>query len=52
MNTNDLLIMAARKYRFNSDKTRLIAESLYGKGLISYPRTQGRNYTSHEDIQK
>ena len=51
MNTNDLLIMAARKYGFDSDKTRLIAERLYGKGQISYPRTQGRNYTSLEEIQ-
>ena len=51
MNTNYLLIMAARKYGFDSNKTRLIAERLYSRGLISYPRTQGRNYSSQNDIQ-
>ena len=52
MNTNDLLIMAARKYGFDSNKTRLIAEWLYENGFISYPRTQGRNYSTNEEIQR
>ena len=51
MNTNDLMIMASRKYGFDSNRTKNAAEKLYGKGLISYPRTQGRDYTSLEDIQ-
>ena len=52
MNTNDLLILAAKKYGFDSNKTRFIAEWLYDKGFISYPRTQGRNYSTNEEIQR
>ena len=50
MNTNDLMVMASRKYGLDSDRTRIAAEKLYGKGLISYPRTQGREYFSEDDI--
>ena len=51
MNTNDLLIMASKKYGFNSNQTKSIAEELYSKGLISYPRTQGRKYSVKTEIQ-
>ena len=50
INTNDLIRMASTKYGFPSDKTKRIAERLYSKGYISYPRTQGRKYTSEDEV--
>ena len=51
INTNDLIRIASNKYGFPSDKTKKVAERLYSKGYISYPRTQGRKYTSEDEVK-
>ena len=52
MNSIDLISMASDIYGFESFKTMALAENLYSGGLISYPRTESRNYTNEEEITK
>lgn len=48
-NLNDLQGHISSKYNISADKTKSIAQSLYEKGYISYPRTASRHL---DDTQK
>ena len=44
--------MGVRFLRISSDKMMEIAEKLYNKGFISYPRTETDRFTKTIDVRK
>ena len=52
MNTVDLLTEASERLHFHALKTTRIAETLYRKGFVSYPRTESRKHSSSFEFQK
>ena len=52
MNTVDLTKLASNLFKMASHRTMKIAESLYSKGLISYPRTETKVYHPSIDLKK
>lgn len=50
MNTIDLQKLASKKLHFSACKTMEIAEKLYNKGLISYPRTETNFFAASFDL--
>lgn len=52
LNTVEMQKLAARKLNMSSHKAMNVAESLYNKGLISYPRTETDFYTLSEQELK
>lgn len=52
MNTVELQKLAARKLKFSAQKTMQIAEELYNKGFMSYPRTETDQYNFNDDELK
>ncbi|KAI0560521.1 DNA topoisomerase [Gracilaria domingensis] len=51
LSTVELQKIAARTLRINSQRTMDIAESLYNKGLISYPRTETNRFSRTYDLR-
>lgn len=53
-NLNDLQGHISSKYNLSADKTKSIAQSLYEKGYISYPRTASRHLddTQADEIKR
>ena len=49
LNTIELQKLASQKLRMSSHDTMKVAESLYNKGFISYPRTETNNYNQFSD---
>jgi len=43
-----LQVTANKKFKFSPDETLKLAESMYLKGFISYPRTDSNHVTEHE----
>lgn len=52
LNTVELQKLAARKLRMNAHKTMAVAEALYNKGFISYPRTETTRYNLKDEELK
>jgi DNA topoisomerase III len=50
MNTIDLQKLASKKLHFSAAKTMEVAEKLYNKGLISYPRTETNQFSATIDL--
>ena len=50
LNTVALQTMASRKLGISSDVAMNIAEELYNKGIISYPRTETENFKQGTDL--
>ena len=50
LDTEELQIAASRKLQISSEETMQIAEDLYTKGIISYPRTETQKYKEGTDI--
>ncbi|MCQ2817944.1 MAG: DNA topoisomerase, partial [archaeon] len=48
LNTVEMQKLISRKLRINSHEAMDIAEKLYQKGLISYPRTETQKYTGSQ----
>ena len=44
LNTIEFLKLASRKLKISSSDAMTVAESLYNKGLLSYPRTETTVY--------
>ncbi|EFC39978.1 predicted protein [Naegleria gruberi] len=49
LNTIELQKLASQKLKMGSHETMKVAESLYNKGFISYPRTETNNYNQFQD---
>jgi DNA topoisomerase-3 len=52
LNTVEFTKLVARKLRINSHKAMEVAEKLYTKGFISYPRTETQIFASDFDFLK
>ncbi len=50
LNTIELQKLASKKLHFNGHKTMELAERLYSKGYISYPRTETNSYGKNADL--
>jgi DNA topoisomerase-3 len=48
LNTVEMTKLISKKLHINSNDTMTIAENLYRKGLISYPRTETQKYKKTE----
>ncbi len=48
---NDLLAEASSQFGFPADRTQSIAQSLYEKKLITYPRTESRHLRPEDDVE-
>lgn len=48
---NDLLAEASSQFGFPADRTQKIAQSLYEKKLITYPRTESQHLRPEDDVQ-
>lgn len=51
LSTVELQKVSSRSLRINSHRTMEIAESLYNKGLISYPRTETNRFSRTYDLK-
>ncbi|CAN8068423.1 unnamed protein product [Agarophyton chilense] len=51
LSTVELQKVSARTLRINSHRTMEIAEALYNKGLISYPRTETNRFSRTYDLK-
>ncbi|KAL9654769.1 hypothetical protein ABK040_008563 [Willaertia magna] len=49
LNTVELQKLASRKLKFGAHETMTLAETLYNKGFISYPRTETNKFTFSDD---
>eukprot|EP00916_Digyalum_oweni_P008175 GHVL01013749.1.p1 GENE.GHVL01013749.1~~GHVL01013749.1.p1 ORF type:complete len:415 (-),score=73.34 GHVL01013749.1:124-1368(-) len=52
LNTVEMTILVSKKLRIVSHKCMQIAESLYQKGYISYPRTETDSYNNSIDLKE
>ncbi|KAK2737251.1 DNA topoisomerase [Myotisia sp. PD_48] len=52
LTTVDLQMMGSKYLRMNSQKVMKVAEALYTKGFISYPRTETDQFDKNIDLQK
>lgn len=52
LNTVDMQKLISRKLRINSHEAMDIAEKLYQKGFISYPRTETQKFSRNENLKK
>ena len=52
LNTVLLQKTAAKKLHISSEKTMSLAESLYSKGIISYPRTETNIFKEGSNLQQ
>lgn len=52
LNTIDFQVLASRKLHISSDKAMQIAEALYQRGILSYPRTETNFFTQEFDLLK
>ena len=50
MNTVEMTKLASTKLKLNSHRTMQLAEALYTKGIISYPRTETDRYHASMDL--
>ena len=50
LNTISMHKLASKKLHFSASKTMELAERLYNKGLISYPRTETNVYAPSIDL--
>ncbi len=48
---NDLLAEASSQFGFPADRTQSIAQSLYEKKLITYPRTESQHLRPEDDVE-
>jgi DNA topoisomerase-3 len=48
---NDLLADASSQFGFPADRTQKIAQSLYEKKLITYPRTESQHLRPEDDVE-
>jgi DNA topoisomerase-3 len=48
---NDLLADASSQFGFPADRTQSIAQSLYEKKLITYPRTESQHLRPEDDVE-
>ena len=48
---NDLLAEASSQFGFPADRTQSIAQSLYEKKLITYPRTESQHMRPEDDVE-
>lgn len=48
---NDLLSEASSQLGFSADRTQSIAQSLYEKKLITYPRTESQHLRPEDDVE-
>ncbi|KAF2078252.1 hypothetical protein CYY_000442 [Polysphondylium violaceum] len=51
LTTIEMQKLASSKLRLSSDKTMALAEELYNKGLISYPRTETDSFEKGTDLK-
>lgn len=51
MDTVEMEKLATRKLRINAKETMQLAESLYTKGYISYPRTETNSFPKELDLK-
>ena len=40
-----MLVLCSKRLGFNSSQTSIVAQKLYSRGFISYPRTESRAYS-------
>ncbi|EKX55025.1 hypothetical protein GUITHDRAFT_156833 [Guillardia theta CCMP2712] len=52
LSTVNLQTIASRKLRMSSEETMQIAEELYNKGFISYPRTETEKFKEGTNLQE
>jgi DNA topoisomerase IA len=52
MNTVDMLTNAAERLGFDVSKTKDLAQKLYSKGFISYPRTECRDHAVNFQVKE
>ena len=52
LNTTEMQKLVSKKLKINSHETMKIAEKLYQKGFISYPRTETQKYSRNENLIK
>ncbi len=48
---NELLSEASSQFGFSADLTQSVAQSLYEKKLITYPRTESRHLRAEDDVE-
>lgn len=51
MDTIELEKLGSRKLRITAKETMTIAEKLYSKGIISYPRTETNQFSSDINLR-
>lgn len=51
MDTIELEKLGSRKLKLSAKETMTIAEKLYTKGIISYPRTETNQYSKEIDLK-
>jgi len=51
LTTIEMQKLASSKLRLSSDRTMVLAEELYNKGLISYPRTETDSFEKGTDLK-
>jgi DNA topoisomerase IA len=51
LNTIDLLVNASKRLNIDSKKATNLAQELYKRGYITYPRTESRAYSENLDIE-
>lgn len=51
MDTIELEKLGSRKLRLSAKETMTIAEKLYSKGIISYPRTETNQFSKDIDLR-
>lgn len=52
LNTIDLQKLASKRLHFASSLTMEVAERLYNKGYISYPRTETNRFSQTIDLEE